>query len=85
MFLNCSCDLNKSRPAAMRMLAIGLLLVSCGIAWQHVFAPLLHLSADQDDFFRGLCMGLGITLEIMALVVLARIRANHQCSDPSGK
>jgi hypothetical protein len=30
-------------------------------------------------------MGLGITLEIMALVVLARIRANHQCSDSSGK
>ncbi len=85
MFLNCSCDLMKSRSAASRTLAAGLLLVSCGVGWQHVFAPLLHLSAAQDDFFRGLCLGLGVTLEIVAIVALARIRVNHLSSDPSGK
>jgi hypothetical protein len=85
MFLNCSCDSMKNRSAALRMLVAGLLLVSCGIAWQHVFAPLLHLSADQDDFFHGLCIGLGIGLEIMAIVVLTRSGINHPSSDPSAK
>ncbi len=43
------------------------------------------LSAAQDDFFHGLCIGLGVTLEIVAIVALARIRVNHLSSDPSGK
>jgi hypothetical protein len=75
----------KSRSAAMRTLAVGLLLVSCGVAWQRVFAPLFHLSATQNDFFSGLCVGLGITLEIVAAVALARIRASQASSNFSSK
>jgi len=85
MFLNCSCNWMKSRSASMRTLAVGLLLVSCGVAWQHVFAPLFHLSAAQNDFFNGLCIGLGVTLEIIATVALVRIRANQPSSDFSSK
>ncbi len=77
MFLNCSCDLIKNRPAAMRMLAVGLLLVSCGIAWPRIVAPHLHLQTGVNDFVQGFCMGLGITIEIGS-VVLIRIIANRQ-------
>lgn len=85
MFLNCSCNWMKSRSAAMRTLAIGLLLVSFGVAWPHVFAPLFHSSASQNDFFSGICIGLGVTLEIAATVALVRIRANQPSSDFSSK
>jgi len=85
MFLNCSCNWMKSRSAAMRTLAIGLLMVSCGLAWQRVFAPLFHLSEAQNDFFSGICIGLGVTVEIVATVALARIRANQPSCDFSNK
>jgi F0F1-type ATP synthase membrane subunit c/vacuolar-type H+-ATPase subunit K len=73
MLLNDSPDSKKSLPAALLLLSVGLLLLSCGIAWQHTFSPLLHLAARQDDFFHGFCMGLALTLEAGALVLLLRI------------
>ena len=72
MLINCSQNL-KNRPAALILLSIGLLVLSCGVAWQHAFAPFFHLSAGPNDFIHGFCMGLGLTLEVIALVMLARI------------
>jgi len=77
MLLN---DSKKSVSAALLLLSVGLLLLSCGVAWQHAFAPLLHLSAAQDDFIHGFSMGLGLTLEIAAVVMLVRISVNRQKS-----
>jgi hypothetical protein len=77
MLLNCFSDSIKSRPFAMRMLAAGLLMVSCGSAWPRILAPHLHLQAGVDDFVQGLCFGLGIAIEIGA-VVLLRLIANRQ-------
>lgn len=73
MLLNDTPDSQKSLPAALLLLSVGLLVLSCGIAWQHAFAPLLHLRAAHDDFFHGFCIGLGLALETGALVMLVRI------------
>jgi uncharacterized protein YjeT (DUF2065 family) len=70
-------DSKKSLSAALLLLSVGLLLLSCGVAWQRVFAPLLHLPTAQNDFFHGFSMGLGLVLEIAALVMLVRISANR--------
>jgi hypothetical protein len=72
MLLN---DSKRSVSAALLLLSGGLLLISCGVAWQHTLAPLLHLSAAQSDFFHGFGIGLGLALEIAALVMLVRISA----------
>jgi hypothetical protein len=80
MLLNCLLDSKKSLPVALLSLSAGLLVLSCGIAWQHVFAPILRLSAQENDFFHGFCIGLGLTLEAGALVMLVSIsrhRLNH--------
>ncbi len=74
MLLN---DSKKSVSAALLLLSVGLLLLSCGVAWQHALAPLLHLSAAQNDFFHGFGIGLGLTLEIAALVMLVRLSVNR--------
>jgi hypothetical protein len=73
MLLNCIHDPKKSLSVALLTLVIGLLIVSCGATWQRAFAPILHLSMAQNDFFHGFCVSLGLTLEVAALVVLVRI------------
>lgn len=70
-------DSKKSVSAALLLLSAGLLLLSFGVAWQHAFAPLLHLSVAQNDFFHGFGMGLGLALEITAVVMLVRISVNR--------
>jgi hypothetical protein len=77
MLLNVSVNSKKSLPAALLLLSAGLLVLSCGVAWQHAFVPLFHLSTNADDFFHGFCYGLGLTLEIIALVILGRINSNR--------
>jgi len=63
----------KSLASALLMLSMGLLVLSCGTAWQHVIGPLLHVPAAGGDFIHGFSTGLGLTLEIGALVMLMRI------------
>jgi len=75
MFPNDCVNSKKSLPSALFLLSAGLLVVSCGIVWQPAFAPLFHLSTGPSDFVHGFCFGLGLTLEIAAVAMLARIRA----------
>ncbi len=76
MFIMCSQDPKRALSKARFLLPLGLLLVSCGIAWPHVFTPLLHLPPGTNDSIQGFCIGLGITLEIGS-VALARKIANR--------
>lgn len=80
MLLNCLLNSKKSLPVAISLLSTGLLVLCGGIAWQHAFAPIFHLSADVNDFFHGFCVGLGLTLEIFAVVLLARINSDRMQS-----
>ena len=77
MLLVDSPDSKKSLPVDLLLLSVGLLVLSCDIAWQHVLAPLLHLRTAHDDFFQGFCIGLGLALEAVALVILVRIRLSR--------
>ncbi len=77
MLLN---DPKKSLSFAVLLLSLGLLLLSCGVAWQHAFAPLFHLSPTPSDFFHGFSIGLGLALEVIALVMLVRISVNRSKS-----
>ncbi len=65
-------DSPKPVSTGLALLIVGLMMIVCSTAWQHVFAPMLHLSAGMNDFARGFCIGLGLTLELGALAILAR-------------
>jgi hypothetical protein len=77
MLLNDSPDSKKSLPKALFLLALGLLLLICAINWQHTYSPLLHLAMAHEDFIQGFCIGLGLALEAVALVMLVRIRLSR--------
>ena len=79
MFPNCVYDPKKFRAGAMLLLSIGLLVGICGTEWPSVFAPHLHLSSGTNDFIRGFCSGLGITLEIVSLVALVLVCKCRNC------
>ena len=83
MLLNCLTESKKSLPLALLMLSVGLFSLSCGVAWQHVFAPLLHFSPDRNDFLHGFCIGMGLALDIAALVLLVVIIAIRSKSTPT--
>jgi len=57
MLLNNSPDSKMILPVALILLSVGLLLLSCGYAW-------------QNDFFHGFCISLGLALGTGALVML---------------
>ena len=78
MLLNCFNDPKKTLPAALLTMVVGLLMVTCGATWQRALGPALHLSVAQNDFFHGFCIGLGLSLEVAAVVVLARLAAVRQ-------
>ena len=72
----------KARPAALLVMCAGLLLVTCVAPCEHqLLTPLLHLSAGQQDFVHGFSIGLGLSMEIAAVVVLARL--HRGCSRAS--
>jgi hypothetical protein len=74
MFMTCIYnDPKKTLFRARLLLPIGLLVVSCGIAWPHVFAPFLHLTPGMNDSIQGFCFGLGITLEIGSAVLVRKL------------
>jgi len=73
-------DPKKAVKFALLMLSLGLLVLSCGTAWRGALAPLPHLQGVDGDFIHGFSIGLGLTLEICAVVILARIRHSLQKS-----
>ena len=77
MLLNDSPDSNRSLPKALFLLTFGLLLLTCANNWQHTYSPLLHLATAHEDFIQGFCIGLGLALEAVALVMLVRIRLSR--------
>ena len=66
-------DPKKCAASALLMLSAGLVVLSCGILWQSTLAPVLHLHGVDGDFIHGFSIGLGLTLEICAVVILVRI------------
>jgi len=75
MFLRPSLDPKKALPAGLALLIAGMLLTICGIVWQRSFSPLFHLASGPNDFLHGFSLGLGLTLEAIAVVLLVRVRA----------
>ena len=70
MLFNSLAQSKKTLPAALLLLTTGLLLLSCATGWQHAIAPMLRLAPSQDDFAHGFCIGVAISFEAIAVVLL---------------
>jgi hypothetical protein len=58
----------KLMPVAMTFIAVGLSILTIGIAWPRFSPSVPHLGTDWNDFFRGFMYGLAITLEAAGVV-----------------
>jgi hypothetical protein len=56
-------------PVAMALLSVGLIFMGVSIGWSSFSYPLEHLGREWSDFARGFLVGLGIVMEIGALVI----------------
>ncbi|MGA3049904.1 MAG: hypothetical protein ABSD67_25090 [Terracidiphilus sp.] len=60
----------KSLPDALSILIVGLMLATCAGSFGQALASAFHLTLNQADFANGFFIGLGLTLEIGALILL---------------
>ncbi|MDR3377550.1 MAG: hypothetical protein P4M10_02610 [Verrucomicrobiae bacterium] len=69
IFRNLKNSPEKLLPVAMAMIAVGLSILTIGIAWPRFSPSLPHMGTDWNDFARGFMYGLAIALEASGLVL----------------
>jgi hypothetical protein len=65
----------KMIPVAMALIAVGLSLLTIGIAWPRFSLSLTHAGTDWNDFIRGFIFGIAIVLEIAGVAIAAKAAA----------
>jgi uncharacterized membrane protein YidH (DUF202 family) len=61
----------KMTSVALAFIAIGLSLLTIGIAWPRFSPTLPHAGTDWNDFFRGVIFGIAIVIEIAGVAIAA--------------
>ncbi len=85
MFALDSCNLKKSFPLLVALLLVAQIDLASAFAWPQALLSLLHLTAAHDDLCRGVCAGIGTSIDVCVVFQLARIfakRAIETRSDP---
>jgi hypothetical protein len=75
----------KSLPFLIALLLVAQIDLTCAFGWPQTVLSLLHLTAAHDDLCRGVCAGLGTSIDVLVIFQLVRIyakRAMQSRSDP---
>jgi hypothetical protein len=72
-----TCSLKKSLPALFALLVVAQVDLASAFDWPQTLLSLLHLTAAQDDHCRGMCAGIGTSIDALVLFQLARIFAKR--------
>jgi hypothetical protein len=72
-----TCSLKKSLPALLALLVVAQVDLASSANWPQTLLSFLHLTAAPDSYCRGLCAGLGTSLDVLVLFQLARIFAKR--------
>jgi len=68
------CENRLKDPKAIKWLPLGLVLLSMSLLLPDFYHPVGQLSKDWLDGVRGLLAGIGIGIELMVVIRLARQR-----------
>jgi hypothetical protein len=71
------CSLKKSVPVLIVLLVVAQIDLACAFAWPGALLALLHLTPAPDDLCRGVCAGIGASIDVLAIFQLARIWAKR--------
>jgi len=78
-------SLKKSLPVLIALLVVAQIDLASAAGWPNSLLSLLHLTAAPDDLCRGVCVGIGASIDVLAIYQLARIfvkRAMQPSRDP---
>jgi hypothetical protein len=68
-----TCSLKKSLPLLIALLMVAQIDLASAYGWPNSLLSLLHLTAAPDGHCRGICAGLGASLDILVIFQIARI------------
>jgi len=72
-----SCSWKKNLPILIALLVVAQIDLASSFGWPQALLSLLHLTAATDDLCRGVCAGLGVSLDVLVIFQLARIWAKR--------
>lgn len=72
-----TCSLKKSLPILIALLAVAQVDLASAAGWPNSLLSLLHLTSAQDDLCRGVCAGIGASIDFLVVFQLARICAKR--------
>ncbi len=67
-----SSSLKKSLPVLLLLLVLAQIDLASAAAWPMSLLSLLHLTPVTDDTSRGICMGLGVSLDVVVAICILR-------------
>ena len=77
MLLPDTCSLKKSLPVFFALLIVAQIDLASAFNWPQPLLSLLHLTAAHGDYCRGMCAGIGTSIDVLVLFQLARIFAKR--------
>jgi hypothetical protein len=80
-----TCSLKKSIPLLIALLVVAQIDLASAAGWPAALLSVLHLAPAPDDHCRGVCAGLGASLDAIVVFQFARIwakRAMQPSRDP---
>jgi hypothetical protein len=81
MFLIDSRSLKKSLPLLIGLLIVAQIDLASAAGWPQSLLSLLHLTAANNDLCRGVCTGLGTSIDVLVIFQLVRIYAKRVMQD----
>ena len=77
MILIDSHSLKKSLPLLIGLLIVAQIDLASAADWPQSLLSLLHLTAANNDMCRGVCAGLGTSIDVLVIFQLVRIYAKR--------
>jgi hypothetical protein len=72
-----TCHLKISLPLFVVLLVVAQLDLASAAGWPNSLLALLHLTAANNDLCRGMCAGIGASIDVLVVFQLARIVARR--------
>jgi hypothetical protein len=72
-----TCNPKLSVPLLIGLLVVAQIDLACAFAWPGALLALLHLTPAPDDLCRGVCAGIGASIDGFVLFQIARIWAKR--------
>jgi hypothetical protein len=67
----------KSLPFLIALLIVAQIDLASAAGWPGALLSVLHLTPAPDDLCRGVCAGIGTSIDVLVVIQLARIWAKR--------